>query len=189
MTMRVPATLISKTRSPAPARIDVEPATWKTRSTPFIARRTARRSVMSPVARSNSSSARWLEVGPAPGEQPQLVAALGQRANEVAADEAGSAGYKRLRHAEIYGGRQALTDRTAHMAERRTEVVCDTTCYLPAELVAERGIHRISLYVGIEGELEPEPEITDYDEFYERLRAAEAKATTSQPSVGDFVSV
>ena len=75
------------------------------------------------------------------------------------------------------------------MADRRTEVVCDTTCYLPDELVAERGIHRISLYVGLDGELEPELEIRDYAAFYERLRSSSSKVTTSQPSVGDFVAV
>lgn len=75
------------------------------------------------------------------------------------------------------------------MAERRTEVVCDTTAYLPDDLVAERGIHRISLYVGLEGELKRESEISDYGEFYERLRTSEAKVTTSQPSVGDFVEL
>src|SRR4051812_27749021 len=75
------------------------------------------------------------------------------------------------------------------MPDRRTEVVCDTTAYLPAEMVAERGIHLISLYVGLEGELRREAEITDYDEFYERLRTGKAKVTTSQPSVGDFVEI
>jgi DegV family protein with EDD domain len=75
------------------------------------------------------------------------------------------------------------------MPDRRTEVVCDTTCYLPDEIVAERDIHRISLYVGLEGDLEPELAITDYAAFYDRLRDTEAKVTTSQPSVGDFVGV
>src|SRR3954453_4331116 len=75
------------------------------------------------------------------------------------------------------------------MPDRRTEVVCDTTCYLPDELVAERGIHRISLYVGLDGEMQPELEIRDYAAFYERLRSSDSKVTTSQPSVGDFVAV
>lgn len=75
------------------------------------------------------------------------------------------------------------------MPDRRTEVVCDTTCYLPDELIAERGIHRISLYAGLDGEMEPELEIRDYDAFYERLRSSDSKVTTSQPSVGDFVAV
>ena len=70
-----------------------------------------------------------------------------------------------------------------------TAVVCDTTCYLPSDLVAERGIKEISLYVAADGELERESEIGDFDDFYERLRASESGATTSQPSVGDFLAV
>jgi len=70
-----------------------------------------------------------------------------------------------------------------------TAVVCDTTAYLPAELLAERGIETISLYVSIDGHQEPESEISDYADFYQRLRASEGGATTSQPSIGDFVSV
>ena len=68
-------------------------------------------------------------------------------------------------------------------------MVCDTTAYLPAELIASRGIQTISLYVTVDGHQEPEAEISDYASFYERLRASESGATTSQPSVGDFVSV
>jgi DegV family protein with EDD domain len=71
----------------------------------------------------------------------------------------------------------------------QTAVVCDTTAYLPAELAAERGIEAISLYVSVDGHQERESEISDYAEFYERLRASETGATTSQPSIGDFVSV
>ncbi len=71
----------------------------------------------------------------------------------------------------------------------QTAVVCDTTAYLPSELVAERGIEVISLYVSIDGRQEPESEISDYGDFYERLRASKGGATTSQPSIGDFVSV
>jgi len=70
-----------------------------------------------------------------------------------------------------------------------TAVVCDTTAYLPSELVAEQGIERISLYVTVDGRQEAESEISDYAEFYERLRASEGGATTSQPSVGDFVAL
>ena len=68
-----------------------------------------------------------------------------------------------------------------------TAVVCDTTAYLPDQLIAERGIERISLYVSVDGH--QESEISDYAAFYERLRASESGATTSQPSIGDFVSV
>ncbi len=70
-----------------------------------------------------------------------------------------------------------------------TAVVCDTTAYLPAELLAERSIETISLYVSIDGHQEPESEVSDYADFYQRLRASEGGATTSQPSIGDFVSV
>ena len=70
-----------------------------------------------------------------------------------------------------------------------TAVVCDTTAYLPSDLVASLGIRTISLYVAVDGRQEPEAEISDYAAFYERLRASEGGATTSQPSVGDFVSV
>jgi DegV family protein with EDD domain len=70
-----------------------------------------------------------------------------------------------------------------------TAVVCDTTGYLPADLVAERDIETISLYVSVDGEQEKESEVSDYAAFYERLRASESGATTSQPSIGDFLAV
>jgi DegV family protein with EDD domain len=71
----------------------------------------------------------------------------------------------------------------------QTSVVCDSTCYLPAELIASQGIETVSLYVSIDGEQQRETEIGDYGAFFERLRASEGGATTSQPSIGDFVSV
>lgn len=74
-------------------------------------------------------------------------------------------------------------------ASDQTAVVCDTTAYLPRALVEERGIETISLYVAVDGHQERESEIADYAGFYERLRASESGATTSQPSVGDFISV
>jgi DegV family protein with EDD domain len=70
-----------------------------------------------------------------------------------------------------------------------TAVVCDSTAYLPADLLAAKGIETVSLYVSIEGEQQRETEIGDYGAFFERLRASESGATTSQPSVGDFVAV
>ncbi len=70
-----------------------------------------------------------------------------------------------------------------------TAVVCDTTAYLPDELAAARGIERISLYVTVGGEQAREIEITDFAAFYERLRASDGGATTSQPSIGDFIEV
>ncbi len=70
-----------------------------------------------------------------------------------------------------------------------TAVVCDTTAYLPDELIAAHGIERVSLYVAVDGEQQREAEIADYAEFYERLRASDSGATTSQPSIGDFTAV
>jgi DegV family protein with EDD domain len=60
---------------------------------------------------------------------------------------------------------------------------------LPSELVASLGIKTISLYVSVDGQQEAESEISDYAGFYERLRASEGGATTSQPSIGDFTAV
>jgi DegV family protein with EDD domain len=74
-------------------------------------------------------------------------------------------------------------------ASAPTAVVCDSTAYLPSDLVKERGIETISLYVSVDGHQERELEIADYAGFYERLRASETGATTSQPSIGDFISV
>ena len=70
-----------------------------------------------------------------------------------------------------------------------TAVVCDTTAYLPTDLLAERNIKTISLYVSVDGEQERESEISDFGAFYERLRSSEGAATTSQPSIGDFLAV
>jgi DegV family protein with EDD domain len=71
----------------------------------------------------------------------------------------------------------------------RTAIVCDTTTYVPTELLDQHGIHRVSLYVTLDGETRPESEISDYRAFYEALRRSEEGATTSQPSVGDFLGV
>jgi DegV family protein with EDD domain len=68
-------------------------------------------------------------------------------------------------------------------------IVCDTTAYLTDELIASHGIERISLYVALAGEQRKEIAIADYDGFFERLRASDEGATTSQPSIGDFIEV
>ena len=70
-----------------------------------------------------------------------------------------------------------------------TAVVCDTTAYLPTDLLAARDIKTISLYVSVDGEQEREADVSDFGDFYERLRASESGATTSQPSIGDFLAV
>ncbi|MBV9467386.1 MAG: DegV family protein [Solirubrobacterales bacterium] len=68
-------------------------------------------------------------------------------------------------------------------------IVSDTCHYLPREVVAEHGIHEVSLYVhGPEGTVR-ESEISDYDHFYEQLRSAPELPSTSQPSIGDFLAV
>jgi DegV family protein with EDD domain len=72
----------------------------------------------------------------------------------------------------------------------KTAVVTDSTSYLPPEMIAERDIGEVSLYVTLEGEQRRESDIppSEYSGFYERLRRSEQGATTSQPSVGDFVT-
>jgi DegV family protein with EDD domain len=79
----------------------------------------------------------------------------------------------------------------ASTADAGTSVVVDTTAYLPDETIAELGIHRISLYVTLDGvqKRESEIEADEYNDFYERLRRSSGGATTSQPSVGDFAAV
>lgn len=68
-------------------------------------------------------------------------------------------------------------------------LVCDSTTYLPSQELWRHDVHLVSLYVSVAGRQQAELEITDYAEFYDRLRASEEGATTSQPSVGDFVAV
>src|SRR4051812_33056173 len=83
-------------------------------------------------------------------------------------------------------------DRGGYAGRRmaRVAVVTDSTAYLPAELAERQGIHVVSLYIVFGGDRTvPEIEITDYAAFFEELRKANTLPTTSQPSVGDFVSV
>ena len=69
-------------------------------------------------------------------------------------------------------------------------VVTDTTSYLPGEFAEANQIHLVSLYVVFGGERTVrEADITDYDAFFDELRSAEQLPTTSQPSIGDFISV
>jgi DegV family protein with EDD domain len=68
-------------------------------------------------------------------------------------------------------------------------VVTDTTHYLPREVVRRHALHEVSLYLNWQGETRREADITDYDAFYEGLSAAKELPSTSQPSVGDFLSV
>jgi DegV family protein with EDD domain len=71
----------------------------------------------------------------------------------------------------------------------RVAVVTDSTTYLPLELIEQHRIAAVSLFVGWDGDLRPEPEYADLDRFYARLRDSQLLPGTSQPSVGDFLAV
>src|SRR5215212_7470013 len=72
----------------------------------------------------------------------------------------------------------------------RTAVVTDSTAYLPPEMAAGNSIEVVSLYVNFAGDrTERELDLmADLDKFYDEIRSAEQWPTTSQPSVGDFVT-
>ena len=74
-------------------------------------------------------------------------------------------------------------------ADTAVAVVCDTTAYLPRDLVAAEGLNLVSLYVNWADGSERESEMASFDAFYERLRSSEQLPTTSQPSIGDFLAV
>ena len=67
-------------------------------------------------------------------------------------------------------------------------VVTDSTHYLPREVVKRHDLHEVSLYLNWQGKTRREADITDYDAFYDELRAASELPSTSQPSVGDFIA-
>ena len=69
----------------------------------------------------------------------------------------------------------------------KVAVVTDSTTYLPPDLMQRSGIEQVSLYVGWDGDHQPEQEY-DLDEFYARLRDSPNLPSTSQPSVGDFLA-
>jgi DegV family protein with EDD domain len=71
----------------------------------------------------------------------------------------------------------------------RVAVVTDTTHYMPRALVERLGLHEVSLYVTFEGETRREADIDDLDDFYARLSDSSEMPSTSQPSVGDFMTV
>ena len=71
---------------------------------------------------------------------------------------------------------------------RPVAIVTDSTHYTTRELIDAAGVHEVSLYVRDGAEPRRETEITDYDNFYKRLRHAAELPSTSQPSIGDFVT-
>ncbi len=68
-------------------------------------------------------------------------------------------------------------------------IVSDTCHYLPAQLIAERDVREVSLYVHWPEGAQRESEITNYDAYYRRLGSDPVLPTTSQPSIGDFLAV
>jgi DegV family protein with EDD domain len=68
-------------------------------------------------------------------------------------------------------------------------VVTDTTQYLPREVIARHGLHLVSLYVNWNGRTDREADFPDFDAFYDYMRSAAQLPSTSQPSVGDFLTV
>ena len=70
-------------------------------------------------------------------------------------------------------------------------VITDSTNYMPREVAERHGLHTVSLYVrwGTPLRDDREAELPDFDAFYDYLRSARELPTTSQPSVGDFLTV
>ncbi len=70
-------------------------------------------------------------------------------------------------------------------------IVLDSTHYLPREIVERHGFHTVSLYVrwGDPPEDTREADLPGFDAFYDYLRSTRELPSTSQPSVGDFLSV
>jgi DegV family protein with EDD domain len=72
----------------------------------------------------------------------------------------------------------------------RVAVVTDSTATLTEELLERHAIAVVPLYVVFGGDRPVrESDITDSAAFFEELRTADSLPTTSQPSVGDFLSV
>jgi len=67
-------------------------------------------------------------------------------------------------------------------------VVTDTTQYIPREIMERHGIRLVSLYVNWDGRTDRESDLGDYDGFYDHMRSAATLPSTSQPSVGDFLT-
>jgi DegV family protein with EDD domain len=68
-------------------------------------------------------------------------------------------------------------------------VATDSTHYLPRALADEQRVHQVSLYVGWQGQPERELQMDGFDAFYKRLGEDPELPTTSQPSIGDFLTV
>jgi DegV family protein with EDD domain len=71
---------------------------------------------------------------------------------------------------------------------RPVAIVTDSTHYVARELIEAAGITEVSLYVRIGEQQHRELEITNYAEFYAGLASIGELPSTSQPSIGDFIS-
>lgn len=68
----------------------------------------------------------------------------------------------------------------------RVALVTDSTAEIPPDLAAEHGIHSVPTTVTVAGQSYRDGVDITAAQFYEKLRATESPATTSQPSVGEF---
>ncbi len=69
-------------------------------------------------------------------------------------------------------------------------IVTDTTHYLPAELAARYELHEVDLYVSWAGAQHAEHTLAGrLEEYYASIAREEQLPTTSQPSIGDFLTV
>jgi DegV family protein with EDD domain len=71
---------------------------------------------------------------------------------------------------------------------RPVAIVTDSTHYVARELIEAARITEVSLYVRIGEHQHRELDITDYAEFYGGLASMSDLPSTSQPSIGDFMS-
>jgi DegV family protein with EDD domain len=67
------------------------------------------------------------------------------------------------------------------------KIVTDSTCDLPAAVLAEQDITVIPCYINMEGESYLDAVDISRDDFYERLRDLKTPVTTSAPGTGMFV--
>ena len=188
MTVRVPSTL-TRASSAGEARRFVVPATWKTRSTPRSALRSAARSPSCAVASSTSS--------PSSASRDELARTVA-RTSSPRASSARTTCEPTNPVAPVTSVRPtppiiAPTTGRAYRfrAMPNVAVVTDTTHYLPREVIQRHGIREVSLYVrwGDPPADQREADMPDFDAFYDHLRSSRDLPTTSQPSVGDFLEV
>jgi len=70
-----------------------------------------------------------------------------------------------------------------------TKIVTDSTCDLPASVVAEHGITVVPLYINIDNQSYLDGIDITREEFYEQLPNYKSNPTTSAPGTGTFVKV